>query len=235
MASSTATASQVASAINDYLTSKHLPPIPSWLQTFMPSIRLNTPIQALQKTALFRLLSSDITTSLQPTTNTTFPANISSPETKDRKLLGPIPVQILDIEDIGHSRWSQVEHIEAHEKGEMTKGREIIRVVDDLESNTDTSTPAPPASSGPHKLLLQDAKGTKVYGLELVTVPGLSAQQTAIGCKMVLRDVTIARGLVLLEPKGVEVLGGKVEVWDKQWRGGRKEVLKRKAGTNEGG
>jgi RecQ-mediated genome instability protein 1 len=146
-------------------------------------------------------------------------------------------VQILDIEDIGHSRWSQVENIEAHERGEMTKGREIIRVVDD-ETNTDPNNAAvsnatSTTSSGPHKLLLQDAKGTKAYAFEMEAVSGISVQQLAIGAKLVLRDVMVARGVIMLEPKGVEVLGGKVDAWDRKWRAERKETLKRKAGMRD--
>lgn len=228
-----ATQNEIKTSITTYLTNKNIPPTQTWLQNFMPSIRLNTPIQALQKTALFRLLSTDLTKSLQASSNNVLPANVSSPENKERKLTGPITVQVLDIEDVGHSRWSQVETLEAQERGEMTKGREIIRVVDD-ESNTDPNhTSESAASAGPYKLLLQDAKGTKVYGFEIESVTGVNVQQMAIGAKLVLWDVVVARGLVLLEPKGVEVLGGKVEAWDKKWRGERKETLKRMAGMGE--
>lgn len=40
----------------------------------------------------------------------------------------------------------------------------------------------------------------------------------------------MARGVVLLEPRCVEVLGGKVDAWDRKWREERKKVLKEKAG-----
>ena len=201
----------------------------------MPSIRLNTPIIALQKTALFRMLASDITQSVNATGPASFfPAGASSPDVREKKLPGPIAVQILDIEDIGRSRWSQVESIEAVERGEKTKGQEVIRVVDD-ELNTDPNATAENAtSSGPHKLLLQDVKGTKIYGIELEMVNGIRVQ-VAIGAKLVLKDVVVARGVVLLQPKGVEMLGGKVDAWDKKWRSERKDVLKRKAGMSDGG
>ena len=202
----------------------------------MPTIRPSTPIAALQRTALFRILSTDITTSIQVSPATSvFPANVSGPESRELNLAGPIVVQVLDIEDIGHSRWSQVENIEAHERGEMTKGREIIRVVAD-DNNSDPNHTAEATSFGPHKLLLQDCKGTNVYALELESVDGVGVQMY-IGTKLVLKDVSVARGVVLLEPKCVEVLGGKVEAWDKKWRSERKGVLKRKAemGGGEGG
>lgn len=227
---------EIKSSISAYLTSKNLPPTIEWLRSFMPSIRLNTPIIALQKTALFRMLASDITQSVNASAPTSvFPAGVSSPETREKKLAGPVVVQVLDVEDIGRSRWSQVESIEAQERGEMTKGREIVRVVDD-ETNTDpnATTAENAGSSGPHKLLLQDAKGVKIYGLELEAVNGIGVQM-AIGSKLVLKDVVVARGVALLQPKGVEVLGGKVEAWEKKWRSERKEVLKRKAGMGEAG
>ena len=200
----------------------------------MPSIRHNTPIQALQKTALFRILATDLTQSVQVTVQSSFfPAGVSNPEVKERKLVGPITVQVLDIEDIGRSCWSQVENIEAHERGEMTKGREIIRIVDE-ETNTDPNHTAEAVGSvGPHKVLLQDARGTKIYGFETESLNGIGVQQMSIGAKLVLRDAVVARGVVMLEPKGVEVLGGKVDAWDKKWRSERKELLKRKANTGE--
>jgi RecQ-mediated genome instability protein 1 len=199
------------------------------MNDFMPTVRLSTPIAALHRTALFRILATDLTSSVQaPLAANLFPANISSPETQELKLAGPIAVQVLDIEDIGHSRWSQVENIEAHERGEMTKGREIIRVVADETNSDPNDTPEAMASLGPHKLLLQDCKGTNVYAFELESINGVSVQMP-IGSKLVLKDVTVARGAILLEPKSVEVLGGKVEAWDKKWRNERKSTLKRKA------
>ena len=223
----------MAQQIHNFLLAKGIPPTAAWMDTFLPAIRPNTPIAALQRTALFRILATDLTASVQPTN--IFPANVSSPETQEVNLAGPIAVQVLDIEDIGHSRWSQVENIEAHERGEMTKGREIIRVVPD-ENNSDPNHASDAmASAGPHKLLLQDANGTNVYAFEMEMIQGVSVQMS-IGTKLALSNVTVARGVVLLEAKGVEILGGKVEAWDKKWRAERKGELKRKAGMgNEDG
>jgi len=225
---------EIKSSITEYLRSKNVPPTPEWLRSFMPSIRLNTPLVALQKTALFRLLTTDITQSIQATSpSSILPAGASDPQTRERTLAGPIVVQVLDVEDIGRSRWSQVEAIEAQERGETTKGREIIRVVAD-ESNTDSTVPETTASAGPHKLLLQDAKGSKMYGMELESVNGIGVQMS-IGSKLILRNVVVARGVMLLAPKSVELLGGKIAAWDEKWRKERKEDLKRKAGMSDQG
>jgi RecQ-mediated genome instability protein 1 len=142
-------------------------------------------------------------------------------------------VQVLDIEDIGRSRWSQVEALEAQERGETTKGREVVRVLpadDGGEAAAGGSAAGGQSSSaGPHKLLLQDAKGTKVYGLEVRGIQGVSVGMS-IGAKLILRDFEVARGVIMLEPRCVEVLGGKVDAWDRKWREERKKVLKEKAG-----
>jgi len=141
------------------------------------------------------------------------------------------------VEDIGRSRWSQVEALEAQERGETTKGREVVRVLPAEDGGEAAAVGGgsaaggggQSASVGPHKLLLQDARGTKVYGLEVRDVQGVSVGMS-IGAKLVLRDFEVARGVILLEPKCVEVLGGKVDAWDRKWREERKKVLKEKAG-----
>jgi RecQ-mediated genome instability protein 1 len=139
-----------------------------------------------------------------------------------------IPVQVIGVEDLSRSRWEQLEAIEAQERGEMTKGREIIRVVETEEGEDGVGTVRALAeagrSGGPHRLVLQDVKGQTVYGLELKTVKGLGMGMS-IGTKMVLSAVTVARGVVLLEPETVVVLGGKIDALHKVWVGNRKKDL----------
>jgi len=226
-------AQEAAASISAFLATKHVPPTQTWMQGFMPTIRLNTPIVALQKTALFRLLATDLTTSIVKSPASCFPANTTDPQVKEKQVPGPVTVQVLDVEDIGRSRWSQVEAIEAQERGETTKGREVIRVVPD-ENNPDATTQNESRSSGPHKLLLQDANGVQVYAMEITPVNGIGVQM-AIGSKLVLKEFTVARGVILLELRNAEVLGGKVDAWDKKWRDDRKKVLKEKAGWTENG
>ncbi|OCL11627.1 DUF1767-domain-containing protein [Glonium stellatum] len=209
-----------------YLTLKNLPPSSIWLQSFLPTVRASIPLPALQKTALFRLLASDITQSLERTRSLLFPADIHDAHIKERKLVGPIVCQVLDVEDIGRSRWSQVEALEAAERGEGTKGREVIRVIPSDEQGAGCDVEA---SAGPHKLLLQDAQGTRVYGMELQTIEGINVGMS-IGTKLILKGVTVARGMVLLEPQSVNVLGGRIEQLHKEWKDTRKERLKVAAG-----
>lgn len=221
-------------AIRTYLASKTITPTTQWLQSYKPSIKLQTPLIVQQKSAESRLLSTDFTSTLQPTVASCFPAGIASPEVQALRVPGPVAVQILDIDDVGRSKWSQVEAIEMEERGEMRKGHEVIRVVDDEQDNTDMNPPAKSAEKGgPHKLLLQDARGTKAYAFEMEKIEKINVSM-AIGSKLVLRDFTVSRGVIMLGPANTEVLGGKVETWDKKWRENRKKVLKEQAGWQEG-
>ncbi|CZT23243.1 uncharacterized protein RCC_08954 [Ramularia collo-cygni] len=233
MPPSTAAGGTLATSIHDALAAKHIAPTQQWLQNLMPSVNANVPLAATQKTALFRLLNTDFTTTLQSSAQNCFPAGITNPASQEQKIRGPIPVQVLDIQDVGRSSWSQVEAIEMEERGELRKGSEIIRVTEDDEDNTDPNASAARAAAGPHKLLLQDAKGNKVYGFELEAIDGVGPAMS-IGAKLILRDVVVARGVILLMSQCVDVLGGKVEVWDKKWKEERKKVLKERAGWVEG-
>lgn len=139
-------------------------------------------------------------------------------------------MQVLEIEDVGSSKLSQVEAIEAAERGETMKGREVIRVVpgetDGVGDAGDVgSAGAGGGGNGPYKLLLQDAKGVRVYAFEMESVEGVDASM-AIGAKLVLRNVLVARGVVMMERASVVVLGGKIEEMHKKWMEGRKERLK---------
>lgn len=146
-------------------------------------------------------------------------------------------MQVLGVEDMGRSRWEQVEAIEALERGEGTKGREIIRVVagedgadGDGGDGGGGREGSVGAGGGPYKLLVQDATGTRAYAIELERVQGVGVGMS-IGCKMALRDVVVARGVVLLEPGTVVCLGGKIEGLHKAWRENRKAELKAAVGV----
>lgn len=236
--------------------SKSLPVSPSWLSNFLSSTsqqQQRAPLSALTQTALFRILASNFTESLTSSTpSALLPGNISDPAVKERCIPGPVPVQVLDIEDIGTSLWSQVEAIERVERGETVRGREIVRNVNvgggdeasDLGAETSSSDPTAPrntgstnnqanrapgnsgnTSNGPHRLVLQDAAGTKAIALELKPVEGIAIGKLPIGAKLVLRNTIVARGMVLLTPETVTLLGGKIEAMDTAWRKGRKESL----------
>lgn len=215
-------ANNLLAELTQHLSSRQLYPSAAWLQSFVSSTRPNTPLSALKQTALFRLLATDITTSLQQPPHTLFPQDILNAKIQSRVVAGPIICQVLDIENIGLSRWAQVEQIEANERGETTKGREIIRVVED--ENEARAVGSAVQSKGPLKLLLQDAKGTKIYAVDLRGIEGIKDSMT-MGTKMLLRDIDVRRAVAMLEPGNVQVIGGKMEALDKAWKEGRKERL----------
>ncbi|KAK3069061.1 hypothetical protein LTR53_012898 [Teratosphaeriaceae sp. CCFEE 6253] len=227
-------ADAVAASISAFLADKSVPPSRAWLQSIMQGMKLTTPVKALQNTALFRVLAADLQTSLDKAVATALPPDVTDPTTKETHVRGPITVQVLDVEDIGRSRWSQVEAIEAQDRGETTRGREVIRVAPEETGPDSTAAVDESKSVGPHKLLLQDARGTQVFAFEMRPVNGIGVHMS-IGAKVVLRDVSVARGMMLIEPRNLEILGGKVEAWDKKWREERKQRLKQMAGMREGG
>lgn len=220
-------AANLAVELTHHLNGRHLYPTAAWMQSFLSTTRPNTPLPAIKQTAGFRLLATDITSSLQPPANSVFPQDIPRGTVQSRIVPGPVVCQVLDVEDVGNSRWSQVEAIESKERGETTKGREVVRVVEQ-ENDDPSAAVAPIHSKGPFKLLLQDAKGLKIYAFDIRGIDGLNTN-TAMGTKLVLRNVDVRRGVIMLEPGNVQILGGKLEALDKAWKEGRKERLMKAA------
>lgn len=220
-------AANLAAELTQHLNGRHLYPTTAWLQSFLSTTRPNTPLPAIKQTAGFRLLATDITTTLNPPEHAVFPPDILRGTVQSRIVPGPVVCQLLDVEDIGNSRWSQVEAIESKERGETTKGREVVRVVEQ-ENDDPSAAVAPIYSKGPFKLLLQDPKGLKMYAYDIRGIDGLNTN-TAMGTKLVLRNFDVRRGVVMLEPGNVQILGGKLEALDKAWKEGRKERLMKSA------
>ncbi|KAK3990958.1 RecQ-mediated genome instability protein 1, partial [Cladorrhinum sp. PSN332] len=240
--------SQLQSALSQS-TSTPLPSLP-WLTTLTSARSPPPPLASLLATARARILAADLTTPnlLDPTYASThcFPPNLHNPHTESCSLPSDAIVQVLDVENLSKSRWEQVEELESQARGETKRGREIIRVTNDEEgrdgNNIDrgqiqANTQATQAQgerggtagnkNATHKLLLQDCKGQKVYGLELERVDKIGVGITSIGEKVLLKKGTkAARGVLLLEPGGCVVLGGRVGVWDAAWNEGRLERLK---------
>lgn len=204
-------------------SSKGLVPSQSWLTSFLATQKTSTPLHALASTAQFRLLASDISKTLERNSSIGFPNDVSNVNFQERKLQGVIVAQVLAVEDMSKSRWEQIEAIEALERGEGTKGREIIRVVpSDDSGNADSGVQK---GGGPHKLLLQDVHGNRVYAIELKGVEGIGLGMN-IGCKVVLKHPVVARGALLLEPGTTTMIGGKIQALHKAWKENRKAELK---------
>ncbi|KAI0183028.1 RecQ mediated genome instability protein Rmi1 [Xylaria flabelliformis] len=243
--------------IRSGLQNQGLPrPSISWIKTAMPNRNPLPPLPALIATVKTRFLAADLThPALFDSPSPAFPPNASNPEVKEVKLTWDIPVQVLDIENLSRSKWEQVEELEALARGEQTKGRKIIRLptgeeedefaVDGQTANgTDRSGlqgrgPAPLATAvstasktSTHRLVLQDCKGQKLYGLELKRIDKIGIGTLNIGEKIILkRGAILARGTLLLDPATCIILGGKVEAWQKEWVEGRLTRLREAVGA----
>ncbi|QPH10257.1 hypothetical protein C2857_001486 [Epichloe festucae Fl1] len=227
------------------ITSQHLPCPSSSLLTSLTTTRSPPPpLPSLVATAKARLLACDLTTSdlIDASQLSPFPAEIlNASNVKEVTLAQDVCVQILDLENLSLSRWEQIEELEAIERGERTRGRQVIRVTgdgDDRDGHGDASAassrppPAGPGRNATHRLVLQDRKGTRVYAVELKRMEGIGVATTSIGCKMVVRAGTvIARGTILLSPENCVLLGGKIDAWHDAWVVSRMARLREAVGA----
>ncbi|VUC23685.1 unnamed protein product [Clonostachys rosea] len=225
----------LASQLRSSILSQSLPP-PS--QTFVTSLiaarNPPPPLASLVATAKSRLLACDLSSSpsLDSASLAVFPAGVENTHVREQSLQRDTHVQVLDIENLSLSRWEQIEELESIEKGERTRGREIIRVTADHDGSGEPQRTTP--SNATHRLVLQDRSGKKVYGLELRRVPQIGIGKTKIGEKLLLKAGTrVARGSVMLTPEACQVLGGKVEAWHKTWTESRIARLKDAIGGDQ--
>ncbi|KAK8095667.1 mediated genome instability Rmi1 [Apiospora kogelbergensis] len=223
-------------------------PTIEWVQGVLPNRSPMPPLQALIATAKARLMILDITNgSVLDANAPALPPNLSNMEVAETKLGRDVLVQVLDIENLSKSKWEQVEELEAIARGEQTRGREMIRLPTGGEEDdevgystaaTQALSSAPGAARGAngasttpknstHRLVLQDCKGQKIYGLELQRIEKIGIGTMNIGEKILLKKgATVARGMILLEPANCTIMGGKVEAWQKSWIDSRLTRLK---------
>lgn len=171
-----------------FTSTLRLHPRPTWLSQSLSSQRQLPAGPALLASLKFRILASDITESLQPHANLCFPLSAHDSDAKSVTLPGPIAVQVVAVEDVGVSRVEQIDKIEMAERGEIQRGREVIRVVpegdgDGIGTQAGTVQGEQKVKTGPCKVLLEDAGGRRVYGIELKAVEGVKSDM-AIGAKV---------------------------------------------------
>ncbi|KAG5985179.1 hypothetical protein E4U55_000815 [Claviceps digitariae] len=252
----------LTSRLRTQITSQNLPcPSSSLLASLTSTRSPPPPLPSLVATAKARLLACDLTTSdlVDSAQLSSLPAEIvHEPSSQELSLRRDIFVQVLDIENLACSRWEQIEELEAIERGERTRGRQVIRVTGEGEgdgqgqgqesqvngrgdaSSAAASRPsaaaAAPGKNATHRLVVQDHSGQRVYAVELKRMPEIGVAATSIGCKMVLRAGTIvARGTVLLTPETCLLLGGKIESWHDAWVVSRMARLKEAVGAEADG
>lgn len=69
-----------------------------------------------------------------------------------------------------------------------------------------------------------------MWAFELSKIPKIEVGMS-IGTKIMLRNVLIARGMVMLTPEKVVVLGGKIDLLHKAWMENRKKELMEAVGA----
>lgn len=213
------------------LAAQSLPsPSPSFLTTLTTSRTPPPPLPSLLATAKARILACDLSSSIPALLDASLPClppSADDPRVEQVVLSTPVHVQLLDVENLAQSRWEQVEEIEAIERGEKTRGREVVRV-----ANEDSEAPAAAGGNATHRLVLQDAKGQRIYALEMTRMSAkIGVGKNLIGEKMLLRAGTvIARGTVMLTQDKVVFLGGKVDAWHENWTLTRLARLKEAGG-----
>ncbi|KAL7958340.1 hypothetical protein V8C34DRAFT_283082 [Trichoderma compactum] len=215
------------------ILAQSLPPPSQALLTTLTSRSPPPPIPSLLATAKARLLASDLTntsgTVVDPSMPV-FPPDVGSATVPESTISQNTHVQVLDIENLSLSRWEQVEELEAIERGERTRGRQVIRVTDDEDGEVDGSSSAGQAqasragaaasggANAVHRLVLQDGRGNKVFAVEVKRISGIGIGKTHIGDKILLRaGAVVARGTVLLTPETCTLLGGKIDAWHEAW------------------
>ncbi|KAG6011066.1 hypothetical protein E4U21_000097 [Claviceps maximensis] len=244
------------------ITSQNLPcPSPSFLASLISTRSPTPPLASLAATAKARLLACDLTTSdlIDSSQLSSFPAEIldAAPRVQELSLQRDVCVQVLDIENLASSRWEQIEELEAIERGERTRGRQVIRVTGDGDGSGENEEglaagrfDAPSAASGPpstaaaagpgrnatHRLVVQDHRGQRIYAVELKRMPDMGVATTSIGCKLLLRaGSVVARGIVLLTPETCLLLGGRIDPWHDAWVVSRMARLKEAVGRGPDG
>lgn len=221
----------LAGQLRSALAAQSLPsPSPSFLTTLTTSRTPPPPLPSLLATAKARILACDLSSSIPTLLDASLPClppSADDPRVEQVVLSKPVHVQLLDVENLAQSRWEQVEEIEAIERGEKTRGREVVRV-----ASEDAAEAPATAGNATHRLVLQDSKGQRIYALEMTRISSkIGIGKSMIGEKMLLRAGTvIARGTVFLTSDKVVFLGGKVDAWHENWISTRLARLKEAAG-----
>lgn len=231
------------------LIAQNLPtPSTAFLNSLITARNPPPPLPSLLASAKARLLACDLSnanpsSSIIDDSLAGYPSGVEDVHSEETTFSRQIHVQVIDVENLSSSRWEQIEELEAIEKGERTRGREIIRVTDDEESDGRNpgdqqrtpahSTTATSAANAVHRLVLQDRHGKRLYAVELQRIPKIGIGKTIIGEKILLKAGTkVARGSILLELDKCILLGGKIDAWHEKWTADRLKRLKSAVGAD---
>ena len=105
-------------------------------------------------------------------------------------ITGPTLVQVIHIQDIGISRLAQLEALEKAINEQGPRGRRVIDLPPE-EEGEENPTQNCAANDGLSvdksicKVLLEDGRGERVYGMEVKPIEGIKVGMT-LGCKVAL-------------------------------------------------
>ncbi|PBL03554.1 hypothetical protein ARMGADRAFT_952529 [Armillaria gallica] len=179
---------------------------PEWLQAcydwVLEDKQLNptTDIQQILKHVEEQLLCSNLQDSMLQGTG--LPADITNPETQQTVVAGPVLVEIVSITDIGVSAYNlnkiRITRDERIAAGEQEVGEGDVEV--------EGEGPIPAYTRSMLRMDLSD--GTIILkSMEYRPLKDLTLGETPLGCKLLLTNFHVRRGLAFLEPKCVTVKG----------------------------
>ncbi|PBK75711.1 hypothetical protein ARMSODRAFT_403896 [Armillaria solidipes] len=179
---------------------------PEWLQAcydwVLEDKQLNptSDIQQILKHVEEQLLCSNLQDSMLQGTG--LPADIANPETQHTVVAGPVLVEIVSITDIGVSAYNlnkiRITRDERIAAGEQEVGEGDVEV--------EGEGPIPAYTRSMLRMDLSD--GTMILkSMEYRPLKDLTLGETPLGCKLLLTNFHVRRGLAFLEPKCVTMKG----------------------------
>ncbi|CCG81811.1 RecQ-mediated genome instability protein [Taphrina deformans PYCC 5710] len=211
-----------AERIRAYFASLEISLSEAWLSAL--STHLSDSVEgeggSLEVTCLHHFLASDLVASLSPQSLALSHSSGSSGSSGSG-----VMVQVVACEEIGHSLTTQLMHLEDYEERQKPVHRRLIRVPGTTTTTTDDhdgqGDAAVSSGGGPseesvmvHKkmcrVVVEDHRGTRMYGIESGPVAGLQVGMT-LGAKLLLNAVPVVHGVLVLSPGKVVWLGGRVE------------------------
>ncbi len=157
--------------------------------TFISSLlnALHPPPLTLTPALLANFHTSFLLSALQQSVSPQSYLPLSIPTQHNITIPGPILAQIIHVQDIGTSRLAQ---LEALEKAETEKGPQGRRVVDIPAEGEGDDNPVQDGSNeglsvgkSICKVLLEDGRGERVYGMEVKPIDNIKVG-THLGCKV---------------------------------------------------
>ncbi|OSD06568.1 hypothetical protein PYCCODRAFT_946958 [Trametes coccinea BRFM310] len=145
-----------------------------------------------------QLLESDFADSML--SGTGFPEDIF--QGRDTTLKGPILVEVIGMTEIGHSAYSLMQTYEA--RAEWRKQAELRDAQGERDAGEQKPMPKYPRSM----LRFELSDGAYVLpAIEFKRLPEFELGETPLGCKMIIEDVPIRRGIAFLQPDRVHFMG----------------------------